>query len=134
MNPETSISQKQEAPLGVPVEATRARPVFLPCTDIYERENEMIVVAEMPGVGRDAADVSLEAGELRIAGRIEKATVDGHQLAYAEYETGDYERTFRISGQIDADHIDATMKNGILRIVLPKSKQATPQKITIKSG
>ncbi len=134
MNPETNITQKQEAEEDTQVEATRARPVFLPCTDIYERENEMIVVAEMPGVGRDDADVSLEAGELRIAGRIERATVDGHQLAYVEYEMGDYERTFRITGDIDADRIDATMKNGILRIVLPKSKQASPQKISIKAG
>lgn len=134
MNPEASITPRQEAQQGTPVEATRAQPVFLPCTDIYERENEMIVIAEMPGVSRDAADVSLEAGELRISGRVERAAVDGHQLAYAEYEAGDYERTFRITGDIDAERIDATMKNGILRIVLPKSKQASPQKISIKAG
>jgi HSP20 family protein len=134
MNPETSISEEPEAPQGTQVEATRARPVFLPCTDIHERENEMIVIAEMPGVGRDAADVSLEAGELRIVGHVEKSAVDGHQLAYSEYETGDYERTFRITGDIDGGRIDATMKNGVLRIVLPKSKKAAPQKITIKGG
>jgi len=134
MNPETSISQKQESPQGTQVEATRAQPTFIPCTDIYELENEMIVIAEMPGVGKDAADVSLEAGELRIAGRVEKSSIEGHQLAYSEYDAGDYERTFRISGGIDADRIDATMKNGVLRIVLPKSKQAAPQKITIKGG
>jgi HSP20 family molecular chaperone IbpA len=134
MNPETSISQKQEPQPTAPVEATRAQPVFLPCTDIYERESEMIIIAQMPGVSRETADVSLEAGELRITGRIDRTTVDGHQLAYAEYETGDYERTFRITGDIDADRIDATMKNGVLRIVLPKSKQASPQKITVKGG
>ncbi|MEN6337982.1 MAG: Hsp20/alpha crystallin family protein [Phycisphaerales bacterium] len=84
MNPETSISQKQEASQGSQVEATRAQATFIPCTDIYERENEMIVIAEMPGVSRDAADVSLEAGELRIAGHVDKAAIDGHQLAYSE--------------------------------------------------
>ncbi len=134
MSPETNLTQKPEAQQGTQVEATRARPICLPCTDIYERGDELLVIAEMPGVSRDAADVSLEAGELRIAGRVERATVDGHQLAYTEYETGDYERTFRITGDIDADHIDAVMKNGILRIVLPKSKQASPQKISVKAG
>lgn len=132
MNPETNLTQKPESQQGAQVEATRARPTILPCTDIYERQDELLVIAEMPGVSRDAADVSLEAGELRITGRVQTSTVDGHQLAYSEYDTGDYERTFRISGQIDVDRIDATMKNGILRIVLPKSKEATPQKISIK--
>lgn len=133
MNPETNLTEKQKSQQGTQVEATRARPTFLPCTDIYERENELLVIAEMPGVSRDTADVSLEAGELRITGRVETSAVDGHQLAYSEYDTGDYERTFRITGQIDVDRIDATMRNGILRIVLPKSKEATPQKIGIKA-
>lgn len=134
MNPETSLTQKQEAQQSSQVEATRARPVFLPCTDIYERENELLVIAEMPGVGRGAADVTLEAGELRISGHVEKSTVEGHQLAYSEYETGDYARTFRVSGQIDVNRIDATMKNGVLQVVQPKSKEAIPQKISIKVG
>ncbi|MGE5294011.1 MAG: Hsp20/alpha crystallin family protein [Solirubrobacterales bacterium] len=134
MNPETNLTQKQEAPQSTQVEATRAQATFLPCTDIYERENELIVIAQMPGVSRDAADVSLEEGELRIAGHVERSAIDGHQLAYSEYEAGDYQRTFRITGQIDVDKIDATMKNGVLRIVLPKSKEAAPQKISIKAG
>lgn len=136
MNPENNLTQKQQAQQGTEVEATRARPVFLPRTDIYERENEIVVMAEMPGVRPDAVDVALdlEADELRIAGRVNQVAIEGHELAYAEYEIGDYERTFRITGGIDAEHIDATMKNGVLRIVLPKSKEAMPHKISVKAG
>lgn len=134
MNPETNIAQKQQSQPSTEVEATRARPVFLPRTDIFERENEIVVMAEMPGVKRDAVDVNLEGDELRIAGRVDQPAIEGHELAYAEYEIGDYERTFRIAGGIDSDKIDATMKSGVLQIVLPKSKEAMPQKINVKAG
>lgn len=134
MSPETNITQKQQAPQGTEIEATRARPIFVPHADIFERENEIVVMAEMPGVRRDAADVNLEGDELRIAGHVDTPDVEGHELAYEEYGIGDYERTFRISGGIDSDRIDATMKNGVLRIVLPKSKEAMPQKINVKAG
>ncbi len=134
MSAEANITQKQPAQQSTEVETIRARPVFLPRTDIFEREKEIVVLAEMPGVKRDAVDVNLEDDELRIAGRVDEAAIPGHELAYAEYEIGDYERTFRIRGGIDADGIDATMKNGVLQIVLPKSKEAMPQKISVKAG
>jgi len=105
-----------------------------PDFDDFEREREIVVVAEMPGVRRDAVDVNLEDDELRISGRVDEPALEGHELAYAEYEIGDYERTFRITGGIDSEGIDATMKNGVLRIVLPKSKEAMPQKISVKAG
>lgn len=134
MSAETNITQKQQTQKSTEVEATRAKPVFLPRTDIFEREKEIVVMAEMPGVKRDAVDVNLETDELRISGRVDETAIEGHELAYAEYEVGDYERTFRITGGIDADKIDATMKNGVLQIVLPKSKEAMPQKISVKAG
>ncbi len=134
MSPEANLAKKQEAQATPGVEATRAQPVFLPHTDIFERENEIVVVAEMPGVRRDAVDVNLENDELRIAGHVDEVAIEGHELAYAEYEVGDYERVFRITGGIDSERIDATMKDGILRIVLPKSKGAMPQRISVKAG
>jgi HSP20 family protein len=134
MSAETSVMEKQQAQPSQGVETTRARPVFLPCTDIYEREDAITVVADMPGVGPDSVDVNLDGDELTIRGRVDDAAIAGHELTYAEYESGDFERRFRLAGRIDADKIDATIKNGVLQVVLPKSKEAQLQKITVKPG
>ena len=134
MGAEANVTEKQQAQRGQGVEATRARPVFLPCTDIYEQEDAIVVVADMPGVGPDSVDVHLEGDELTIRGRVDEASIEGHELTYAEYESGDFERRLRIFGEIDADKIDATIKNGVLHVVLPKSKGVPPQKIIVKPG
>lgn len=126
--------EKQQTQTGQEVEATRARPVFQPCTDIYERQDAIVVIADMPGVGPEAVDVDLAGNELTITGRVDETAMADHTPAYAEYETGDYQRRFRISGGIDADKIEATIKNGVLQVVLPKAKEAPPQKITVKAG
>ncbi len=131
---DANIMEKQKAQQGQEVEATRARPVFLPCTDIFEREDAIVVVADMPGVGPEAVDVDLTGEELTISGRVADSAVEGHTLSSWEYEVGDYRRRFRLSGGIDSDKIEATIKNGVLEVVLPKAKEAQPQKITVKAG
>ncbi len=131
---DANIMEKQKAQQGQEVEATRARPVFLPCTDIFEREDAIVVVADMPGVGPEAVDVDLTGEELTISGRVADSAVEGHTLSSWEYEVGDCRRRFRLSGGIDSDKIEATIKNGVLEVVLPKAKEAQPQKITVKAG
>jgi HSP20 family protein len=131
---QANTTEKQQTQQGQEVEATRARPIFQPCTDIFERDDAIVVIADMPGVGPDAVDVDLSGNELTISGRVDDASIADHALSYAEYEIGDFQRQFRISGGIDADKIDATIKNGVLQVVLPKSKEAQPQKITVKAG
>jgi HSP20 family protein len=134
MSPETSMAEKRAARRGEEVEATRAQPTYLPRTDIYEREDAIVVVTEMPGVSRDGVDVDVDRNELTIIGHPDETSIEGHELSYAEYEVGDYQRKFRISGAIDADKIDARMKNGVLQVTFPKAKEAQPQKISVKAG
>ena len=131
---EANITEKQQAERGQEVEAASAQPVFLPCTDIFEREDAIVVLADMPGVGPDSVEVDLAGNELTISGRVGDMSVEGHSLSYREYETGDYQRRFRLSGGIDADKMEATIKNGVLQVVLPKSKEAQPHKISVKPG
>ena len=85
---EANITEKQQAEQGQEVEATRARPVFLPCTDIFEREDAMVVLADMPGVGPEAVDVDLSGNELTISGRVADPAIEGHTLSSGEYEVG----------------------------------------------
>ena len=126
--------QKTEAQTDAPMERTRSRRVFIPRTDIYERPDALVVVADMPGVDQNSVDVNVEKRVLTIAGRVESASSDQRRLSYAEYQTGDYERSFALSDEVDVSKIKATVNCGVLRIVLPKAEEAQPRHIAVTAG
>jgi HSP20 family molecular chaperone IbpA len=115
-------------------ERTANRPVFVPPSDIYETNDSIVVLAEMPGVGTDGVDITLERRVLTIRGRSAVNNHRGYQRVYNEYADGDYERVFTLSDNIDRDRIEATLKDGILHLVLPKAETAKPRRITLKSS
>jgi HSP20 family protein len=116
--------------------ASRApsRPVFLPPADIYETRDNIVVLAEMPGVAPDGVDIILERRVLTIRGRSAVNDHAGYQRVYNEYADGDYERSFTLSENIDRDRIEATLRNGVLHLVLPKAETAKARKIELKTG
>ncbi|HOW57375.1 MAG TPA: Hsp20/alpha crystallin family protein [Smithellaceae bacterium] len=107
---------------------------FVPRVDIYETKDALFLVADMPGVDEKAVDVELEKNILTINGRAETEAVKNSSLIYSEYEVGDYERSFTLSDEIDGDKIKATVKNGVLRLELPKAEKVKPKKIQIKAA
>ncbi|MBX9877415.1 MAG: Hsp20/alpha crystallin family protein [Candidatus Obscuribacterales bacterium] len=115
-------------------EQTRTNKVFIPRTDIYESKDHLLLMADMPGVKQDAVDITLEHNILTIYGRVEPPKVEEFGLTYAEYGIGDYRRVFTLSNEIDRDGIQASVKNGVLKLVLPKSKNAIPRKITVQTA
>ena len=125
---------KREAPTPTSVERTRERPLFVPPTDIYETDNTVVLLADMPGVDEKSVDIRLEKGVLTIHGRVDEPSLEGYTLAYAEYGTGDYERAFTLSEEVDTEKISATMKNGVLRLELAKREAARPKTIKVKVG
>ena len=116
--------------------AERVRNVktFVPRVDIYENKDALYLIADMPGVDDKTVDIELEKNILTISGRVENGRVDGATLMYSEYEIGDYERVFTLSDEIDRDKIIATVKNGVLRLELPKAEQVKPKKIAIQGA
>lgn len=121
----------------VPTEETeriRERACFVPRADIYETDENVFVIVDMPGVSRDAIDITLEKNILTINGNTSLDAPEGYSLAFAEYEVGDFERSFRLTDQIDRDGIGAEYKDGVLRLVLPKAEEAKARKINIKRG
>jgi HSP20 family molecular chaperone IbpA len=126
-------TEKQEVAMPG-AERTRDRVAFVPRSDIYETNEGITVVADMPGVDENSVDITLENNVLSINGFVESAEPEGHSLAYAEYRVGDYQRAFTISDQIDRDGIEATVKDGVLRLYLPKVTEARKRTIAIKSG
>jgi len=108
------------------------RPVFLPAADIYETKDSIVVLAEMPGVPSEGVDISLERRVLTIRGHGASNEHAGYQRVYNEYADGDYERVFTLSENIDRDRIEATLKDGVLQLVLPKAEAARARKIELK--
>jgi HSP20 family protein len=107
--------------------------VFAPTTDIYEAKDHLLLLADMPGVKQDDVDITLEHNILTIHGRVEPPMFEGYSLSYAEYGIGDYRRVFTLSNEIDRNGIQASVKNGVLKLVLPKSKNAMPRKISVQT-
>jgi HSP20 family protein len=104
---------------------------FVPRVDIYETNDALFLIADMPGVDDKTVDVELEKNILTISGRVEDGKVKDYNLVFSEYEVGDYERTFTLSDEIDRDKIKATVKQGVLRLELPKAEKVKPKKIMI---
>lgn len=125
--------QKQEAQTPEKGERTRTTPVYIPRADIFETEGQVIVIADMPGVSESSVDITLEKNTLTIRGQVEPESNPEYTLSYAEYGVGDYERSFVLSNKIDQERIEASVKNGVLRLLLPKQEEAKARKIQVKA-
>jgi len=126
---ELPVQQKREAEQKQ--ESTVPGRTFLPVTDIFETDEALTVVLEMPGVGRDSATVGVEEGVLTVEGRVDFAKYEGLQPVYTEYNVGNYVRRFQLSSEIDQGRISAELKDGIMTVVLPKAERAKPRKIKV---
>jgi HSP20 family protein len=126
-------SQTAASP-AVDTEGTRNRKIYLPRVDIHENKNAIVLFADMPGVDENSVNITLEKNVLTLKGTPAIEHFKGYNLALAEYDVGDYQRSFSLSDQIDGEKIEASMKNGVLRLTLPKSEPAKAKKINVKAA
>ena len=126
---EVQVQQKRE--VEKKQESTIPLRSFLPVADIFETDQALKVVVEMPGVAKENVDVGVENDVLTITGRIELSKYEGLQPVYTEYNIGNYSRSFQISSKIDQDGIKAELKEGVMTVVLPKSEKAKARRISI---
>ena len=127
---ELQVQQKRE--LDKKEEGTIPARVFLPTADIYETDDALNVVLEMPGVEKNSVDISVEDGVLKIDGRLDFSKYQGLQPLYTEYNVGHYSRSFRLPSRIDQKKIAAELKDGVLSLMLPKIEEAKPRTIQVK--
>ena len=99
--------------------------------DIYETENSLYVLLEMPGVNKGNVGISVENGVLKVEGRLDFSNYQGLQPIYTEYNIGHYARSFSLSSKIDQSKIGAEMKDGVLTLKLPKVEEAKPRTIQV---
>ena len=119
---------------GERAESTRNAPIFVPAADIYETEDALFLSLEMPGVSPDALNIMLDQRVLTISGQSRSSAPEGYSLTHHEYRDGDYERAFTLSEAIDNDKIEAELKEGVLRLKLPKSQPAPAKTINVKAA
>lgn len=98
------------------------RPLFKPPVDVYENDDELLVVASLPGASGDAVDVTLEGRDLLIAART--SDLPEGRVLRAEYRGADYERRLALGVDVNPDAIGASFERGVLTVHLPKAKAA----------
>lgn len=126
--------EKKEATMPEGVEHTRACHVYAPNVDILDAEGEILLAVDMPGVDEKSVDITLEKNVLTIHGAVEIDIPEKFRPAREEYCVGDYERKFTISQEVDSDGIKASVKDGVLRVTLPKSDKAKTKKIAVSAA
>ncbi|MBV8190906.1 MAG: Hsp20/alpha crystallin family protein [Alphaproteobacteria bacterium] len=105
---------------------------YVPSTDIFETDDALKLVMEVPGVDRKDIDIRLEEDVLRVEARIDRSKYDGMEPLYTEYGVGHFTRSFTLSHRIDQQQIAAALSDGVLTLTLKKVQQAQPRRIEIR--
>jgi len=129
-----ALQAKEKAEVTTPAEETRPGVVFIPAVDIFETEKEIALLADMPGVKAGDLNIDLHENVLTLDGEVNSPEGPDELDVIREYRMGKYRRQFTLSQMIDQSKIDAEMKDGVLRLRLPKVEAATPRKISVKGS
>lgn len=129
----TKDIEKKETEVKEGAERTRSKRLYIPPVDIIEDREGLVLIADMPGVDENSVDITLDKNVLTIYGTVEGDIPEGHRLISSEYGIGDYQRSFTLSDEIEREKIRATVKNGVLRLTLPKAEAARTRKIPVQA-
>jgi HSP20 family protein len=131
-NDQPQASSRQD--MSRPDTARRDAQAMTPRVDVLEDETGITVVADMPGVSKDSLEIKVENDALSIEGAVSAATPQAMEATYAEVRIPRYRRSFTLSRELDTGRIEAQLKDGVLRLRIPKHEQARPQRISVKVG
>ena len=115
-------------------ETTRGRAVLTPLTDIYETESSLVLLVEMPGVGPDSVNVSLDGRVLTITGETGDHPPTGYTLTHEEFRSAHYERAFTLADAYDNEDVAAAMNDGVLTLTIANTPKQHALKIPVKRG
>jgi HSP20 family molecular chaperone IbpA len=130
-NDTRELQAKEKHEVTHPAEKTRPGLMFTPDVDIFETDQALTLLADMPGVTPERLTIDLRDNVLTISGEATRSAGGNETPLLVEYNTGTYYRQFSLSEIIDQDKIDANLKDGVLCLTLPKVEKATPRKITV---
>jgi HSP20 family protein len=127
---ELAVREKQE--LATKEEKTTPGRYYIPAADIFETEQALTVILEIPGVQKENVNIALENDVLRVDAQLDFAHYKGMEPVYTEYNVGHYTRGFTLSNKIDQAKISAQLDSGVLTLTLPKATEALPRRITLE--
>ncbi len=119
---------------GGKAEMTRDLPVLVPATDIYEKDDSILIVCDMPGVSENNIDITVENRILTISGTQEMQSPEKHDHLYHGFINGIFRRSFQLNSEADDSRINAKLANGVLSVVVGKTEKATPKKIKVETA
>jgi len=132
---DTSEPNEQKTPVEQSQgERTRSRLTFRPRVDIYETESGLMLLADVPGAKPEGLTITLDRRVLSVRAEVEEHAPQGYSPSYQEYQVGDFECEFTLSGDFDPDRIEAGLSDGVLRLTIPRAEQAAARTIKITAG
>ena len=130
----TDVQKTEASTVATTPEQTRTGPVYSPAVDIFENDNTITLLADMPGVKASDLEIDLRQNVLTLAGRVTQPATASESNVLREYRPGTFFRQFTLSETIDQPKIDAQLNDGVLRLELPKVEKARPRQITVRSS
>lgn len=134
MNTELQTTDRREPQARSADGPDRDHPFVVPPVDVYEDEAGITLLADLPGVSRDRLGVRVDGESLVLEATASTAQPEGMQLVYGEAEFPSYRREFTLSRELDASRIEASLKDGVLRLAIPKLEEAKPRRIEVRVG
>ena len=134
MSDNTNVTRQNQASDTARTNQTQdlSKKAVVPAVDIVERESGITLFADMPGVSRERLSVNVDSDNLTIEGQAEIDVPENIGLVHSEVRTPLFRRTFTLSRDLDPTRIDATLKNGVLQLHIPKAEEARPKRIEVK--
>jgi len=119
---------------GREVQTREPETVLRTPVDIFEDTEGITLLADMPGVSKDSLNLQVDKDSLIVEGDARIDMPEGMEALYADVRSTRYRRSFALSGELETERIDATLKDGVLRVRIPKRAEARPRKIEIRAG
>jgi len=135
MSDEQPLTTVPQTAGDVANEAPRSEPqvVFTPPIDIFETEEGLVLLADLPGVSSETLELQVQDNKLTLFGRVEPEIPEGARLLHQEYRVGHFLRSFILSDEVDHEQISATLNQGVLEVLLPRLKRSEPRRIPVSS-
>jgi HSP20 family protein len=118
----------------IQAQAAEPGPIFIPPADVMEKGGTIVMVLDVPGADPSSLDITLEKRVLTISAKVKSSAPEGYAPAHMEFVDGTYERRFVFSDQMDGDHIEATLKDGVLRLTVPKAPETAAKKVAVATA
>ena len=131
---ETTAERKEVAsPATSEVQRREAETVLRPPVDIFEDADGITLVADMPGVSKERLNLQVDNDSLTVEGEASVDMREGMEAVYADVHSTRFRRSFALSGELDSGEIDASLKDGVLKVRIPKRAEMRPRKVDVRT-